>query len=204
MIIGTKSRASKATQRPARCGKNITRNTPIRGSQYFAKKTRRFVRCYCGGEATTFHNRADRQITAGVATKRTPSKSTHLGSWEFVASLRLLGWRRCRGTSGCRPARPNRLAFSNASRGFNAALAPTASRCSRRSVKLLCPQPRWPLIQQIETGVMANSILSAKIQTARELAVEDKGSAERFERAFAKTVPPKRRSTRKFLSRGDA
>jgi hypothetical protein len=41
--------------------------------------------------ATSFRKLVDRQIKADVAIKRNPEQGTHPG-FEFIASLRLLGW----------------------------------------------------------------------------------------------------------------
>jgi len=50
----------------------------------------------------------DKQIPGGwPPQKRAPSKDTHLGRWEFVASLGFWAGRRVSGDIGCRPARPN-------------------------------------------------------------------------------------------------
>jgi hypothetical protein len=69
--------------------------------------------------ATTFRNLVDGQNNGLVAIKRNPEQGTHPG-FEFIASLRLLGWAAgCRGTSGCRPARPDTRAFNIAPGLFN-------------------------------------------------------------------------------------
>ena len=51
----------------------------------------------CGREATTFRNLVDRHIKAGVATKKNPKQSTHLGSWEVCCLLGFWVGRQCRG-----------------------------------------------------------------------------------------------------------
>ena len=69
--------------------------------------------------ATTFRNLVDGQNKGLVAIKRNSEQGTHPG-FEFIASLRLLGWAAgCRGTSGCRPARPDTRAFNIAPGLFN-------------------------------------------------------------------------------------
>ena len=109
------------------------------------RRSRRLSRQLLGAErtltaapfrrATTFRNLVDGQNKGLVATKKNPEQGTHPG-FEFIASLRLLGWAAgCRGTLGCRPARPDTRAFNIAPGLFNVRLRGRGSELTWRPLR---------------------------------------------------------------------